>query len=109
MAENIISILNKESNQEIDSFVDLSEKRFVLYFNNIYSQSPSKERLEDWNALVGLIKLALLKDIDFNWHKDYEFPSGNIGSLAVLIEDYEGAWQLLNNCGLVDPITKNKF
>jgi hypothetical protein len=97
-----------KDNIELKDFIDISEQRFLLYFKNRYNENPIIERVNDWKSLIGLIKLALIKEIDFNWHENYEFPSGNIGSLASLVIEYDG-WILLNDSGLVDPITKDKF
>ena len=109
MVQNIKNILKENSNEEVETFLLLSKERFLLYFQNKYNQEPSKERTEDFVALTGMIKLGMHSDIGFDWYVDYIFPSENVGSLGSLAVEYDGIWILLNDLGLLDPISKNKF
>jgi len=109
MIENINDIIFRNKDKELEDFIELSGERFCFYFKSKFKEYPILERVNDWKALTGLVKLALMGNIEICWHDEYIFPSGNIGTLADLAIEYEGGWELLNDCGLIDPLSKKRF
>lgn len=105
MTQAIVKTLDRRRSY-VKHQISLGAAQMVRYFSARYSwgQPCDPRRANDWGTLCAYLRDCQVKGLAADFHRKWTWPSGNVGSISGMINNYHDGWELLSDLGLTDEL-----